>query len=227
MNYLKCEKTNFDYIKVGGSNNKDIFILHGYGASMDDLAPLHSYLDPQKKFNWFFINGPKEVPIGPHMSGRAWFDIDMAQLQRAMLSGEFRDYSSQYPEELNFVLDKLENFIRLHGEDEIIVGGFSQGSMVTSHLMNKVKDKLIGYIALSGSLIGKDLLIERLEHMNSIPFFQSHGKMDQVLEYKQAMNLFELLKLMRLQGEFVGFEGGHEIPPIVIKKLKVFLDKLL
>ena len=50
--------------------------------------------------------------------------------------------------------------------------------------------------------------------------------MDPVLNFNEAMSLFELLKLNRYQGEFVSFDGAHEIPYPVINKLGEFLERI-
>jgi phospholipase/carboxylesterase len=80
-----------EFIHVENDPKKPaVMLLHGYGASMDDLFPLFEYL--AKDWNWFFPNAPLEVPIGPMMSGRAWFPIDMEALNAAMMSGQHRDF---------------------------------------------------------------------------------------------------------------------------------------
>ena len=62
-------------------------ILHGYGANFEDLAGLMPYADPAQLYNWIFPNGILDVPIGPHMSGKAWFPIDIAALERQLQKG--------------------------------------------------------------------------------------------------------------------------------------------
>ena len=56
------------------------------------------------------------------------------------------------------------------------------------------------------------------------PFFQSHGKNDPILSYQGAKSLFELLKLCGHEGEFVSFDGAHEIPEKVLMKSKDFIN---
>lgn len=223
-----CEVSNLNFLKAQGKSKTAIFILHGYGASMNDLAGLAPFLDSDNNFTWFFPDGPIGVDIGMHVQGRAWFPIDMNELQKAMMTGSHRSFADKNPKELQVSMDKCEAFIKANSKDfdQILIGGFSQGSMVTSHLLDKF-DKLTGYICLSGTLLNQSGLERTLENVAPIKFFQSHGKADQVLQYSQAMNLFELLKLYRMQGEFVSFDGGHEIPPQVLNKCKRFLSSFL
>lgn len=226
MNTYKCEASHLEYKHISNNSKKAIFILHGYGASMDDLAGLGNYLDPNGDFDWFFPNAPLKVDIGMHVEGRAWFPIDMNDLQKAIMSGTFRSFADKQPENFFESIKHVNDFILSNSEkyESIVMGGFSQGSMVTSHLLN-ISKKTKAYICLSGTLLNQDVLEKSLAQTEPIHFFQSHGKSDQVLEYSQAMNLFEFLKYHRLQGEFVSFEGGHEIPPVVLDKCKAFLNK--
>ncbi len=228
MNTYKCKASHLEYRKITNNSNKAIFILHGYGASMDDLYGLGSYLDPQGDYDWYFPNGPLKVDISHHVQGRAWFPIDMNDLQQAMMSGTFRSFADKQPENFFESIKAVNDFILSNSNDyqSIAIGGFSQGSMVTSHLLN-ISKKVKAYLCLSGTLLNEDALEKSVSQAEPIPFFQSHGKNDQVLEYAQAMNLFEFLKYHRLQGEFVSFDGGHEIPAPVLDKCKKFLVKIL
>jgi phospholipase/carboxylesterase len=220
-------KSGLEYIKRGENNKKAIFMLHGYGASMNDLAGLYDVIKTDDNFDWIFPNGPISIPMGG-MEGRAWFPIDMEELQRAMMAGEFRSFEDKEPVEFLRALPLMKTFIdELSKEyDSIIIGGFSQGAMVSSHITSENFDKQIGLILFSGTLLAKDRLIDSLENVKPMPFFQSHGKMDPVLNYNEAMKLFETLKLCRLQGEFVSFDGAHEIPYPVVSKVGKYINSL-
>lgn len=227
MSTDKCVVSHLEYKSIINNSKNAIFILHGYGASMDDLYGLGHVLDPNKEYDWFFPNAPLIVDIGLHMQGRAWFPIDMNEIQQAMMRGEHRDFSDKEPQNFYESLKAASDFITTNSSNykSIILGGFSQGSMVTSHILN-ISKKIKAYLCLSGTLLNQDVLDRSLKSVDPIKFFQCHGKMDQVLGYDQAMNLFEFLKYNRLQGEFVSFDGGHEIPPVVINKCKTFLSGL-
>ncbi len=221
-------ESNLEYLKVGRGSKKAIFMLHGYGASMNDLAGLESALDQNNEYDWFFPNAPIKIALGMHMEGRAWFPINMQELERAMRTGEFRRFEDKNPKEFQEALSLANKFVQSLSSqyDEVIIGGFSQGAMVSSHLSGMDIKNLKALILFSGTLLAKDSLIEKLEGKDSIPFFQSHGKVDPVLNFDESMKLFELLKLCRFQGEFVPFDGAHEIPPIVIRKSIEFLARI-
>lgn len=220
----KDKVSGLDFLKVDNKKDKVICILHGYGASMYDLYSLSDSIADAKDYDWIFINGL--IPLqGDMLSARAWFPIDMQALEAAMMRGEFREFSNIFPKELGVALDKCLDFLGGQTEKykELHLGGFSQGAMVSSHLAGRNIENLKTLTLFSGNLIGKEQLNANFKLTNRLPFFQSHGKADQVLSYYQAKDLFELLKLNHLEGEFVTFDGAHEIPFGVLKKWEQFL----
>lgn len=224
----KDNETNIEYLKISKNSKRCIFMFHGYGASMNDLYPLESVMKTDKDYDWIFPNGVLSVPMGIGMEGRAWFPIDMAELEAAMRTGSFRSFEDKEPKEFLDVLPVVKTFIDNIAKeyDEIIIGGFSQGAMISAHLTGKNFSKQKGLILMSGTLIARDILIENLQSQNPVPFIQSHGKNDPVLNFDEAMKLFELFKLCRFQGEFIGFEGAHEIPFAVTSKVRSFLNSI-
>ena len=71
------------------------------------------------------------------MEGRAWFNIDMAELEQAMRTGSHRAFEDKNPEEFQKALPLVKTFINNLSKDydEVIIGGFSQGAMISSHLL--------------------------------------------------------------------------------------------
>ena len=201
--------------------SKAVCLFHGYGASMEDLYGLADYLDPNGEYDWYFPNGHLASQFG----GRAWFPIDMMALQTAMMKREHRNFAKLYSVEFAKAQELGREFVNvlLSLYEQVYIGGFSQGAMITSHIALDLHDKISGLILFSGNLLGQEQLIKGLERSTKFPFFQSHGKQDQVLSYQYAKSLFELYKLGGHQGEFVSFDGGHEIPMEVLTKAKKFL----
>lgn len=218
------DESGLEYLKVDNNSKKAICILHGYGASMYDLYSLKDAMSNSSQFDWYFMQAPIPLNMGG-MQGAAWFPIDMVALEKAMQSGGHRKFSDVYPESLHSSVQKMAIFCRntLVKYDEIHLGGFSQGAMVSSHVMGEDISNLKSLSLLSGNLVGAKKIEEKLSGKKQFRFFQSHGAHDPVLAYDQAKDLFEHLKLLGHQGEFVSFNGGHEIPLEVISKWNLFL----
>jgi phospholipase/carboxylesterase len=103
---------------------------------------------------------------------------------------------------------------------KFILGGFSQGAMLTSHLGPRLA--VDGMILWSANLIDEDNM--KLER--NIPFIQSHGAQDPLLGIDGARGLYTKLKEGGFAGEFIEFAGEHTIPTEVIEKTKDFLTKV-
>jgi phospholipase/carboxylesterase len=216
---------NIDSIFVDNKSKNAIIMIHGYGASYEDLYPLHSYVKANKDFDWYFPNGTLEVPIGPMMSGRAWFPIDMEALTQAQLKGEFRDFKSAKPQNFDGVLASMRGFLEeLSTYDNIILSGFSQGAMLSSHLMFSDIKNLKAVALLSAVLVDFGQL--KNYPNKSFKVFQSHGKSDEVLDYKGAVDLRDELEAKGCEIEFHEFGGGHEIPMNILESLSTFVDRI-
>jgi phospholipase/carboxylesterase len=161
-----------------------------------------------------------------YYEGRAWFPIDTEALERALREGVERDMGAVIPSELDSVLERLERMIQELSttHSKIIVGGFSQGAMLASHLAMRPSLSLDGLVLLSGSL----LALARFPSIaQSIPFYQSHGTRDPILPLSGAKRLEEKLLSLHLKGKLRVFEGGHEIPHSVINEVKDFLAQFV
>jgi Predicted esterase len=53
-----------------------IMLMHGLGASKEDLAPLADFVDPEKQFRWVLPDAPvRPVTLNGGRPMRAWYDI--------------------------------------------------------------------------------------------------------------------------------------------------------
>lgn len=207
---------------------KTVVMLHGFGASYEDLAPLAPYLDPQGQWNWIFPNGILEVPLGPHMSGRAWFPIRMADIEAAAMRGEVVDFADVLPDGMRTAAERLRSLIehvRIDSKD-LVLGGFSQGAMMAVQVAATLPTDIRGMVLFSGTLINRGEWRSALPKKQAVPFFQSHGRGDPILGHQHAKRLNQLLLESGLKGDFVEFTGAHEIPLPVIQRAAAFLAQL-
>ncbi len=199
-------------------------ILHGFGADNNDLAPLADAIGSGLQMDWYFPNAAIQLPMG----GRAWFHIDIMAMERAMQRGEFRDFKSSRPEGLDGAQKKLRPlYEKLREEyDTLIVGGFSQGAMMTTELTLSAPDKPEALVILSGTFIDEAGWRKSAPSCEGMVFFQSHGQQDAVLPFSGAEDLNEMLSESGLHGHWAGFKGGHEIPQSIIMQLKKFFQNI-
>ena len=216
------------YQKAGSDNAPAVILLHGYGASQQDLAPLADYLSTGDSFHWYFPNAPLEVPLGPYMSGRAWFNINMAELERAMMDPTYKRVFGEgrpdgFVDAAEKVLAFLQEVKQRHGK--VILGGFSQGSMLSADIGLDHRNLIDGLILLSSTMVARERWNELLETPPKFKIFQSHGENDPVLPYDYAVELKDLLNEKNCQLEFHNFPGGHEIPPPILSMMDQFLKE--
>lgn len=223
MNAEVKKLEGLNYVEYGNieSPNK-IILFHGYGADMHDLLGLAEFIKTKEKYHWIFPNGVLEIPLGPHMTGRGWFNIDFPQFERFMKTGEF---AKRYPSGMKDARLRAEKFLKAITSDysKSFIGGFSQGAMLTTDILLNSDIQPKGAILLSATLVNEDEWRE-LAKKKTFRFFQSHGKNDSILPYELSLSLNQLFTECEYDGEYVDFSGGHEIPMQVLKKLESFLN---
>lgn len=202
-----------------------VILFHGYGADASDLRPLAELIPTKKTFNYIFPEGPIEVPLGPHWTGRAWNQINIARLQDPTVD---YDISTEAPAELPHTRKLVQNMIKdlKIPMNQIILGGFSQGGMVAVDQYLNHQENPMGLVLLSTALVNKTEWRSLAKGKTPIPYFLSHGQQDPVLKIKYSDMLHSFLSETGLKGERHIFQGGHEIPMAILQKLGAFLDRL-
>lgn len=222
--------SGLDYLQLEDPNAEcDVILLHGYGADCTDLAPLSQYMNLETPVSWYFPNASLEVPIGPHMMGRAWFPINMERLSLAQQTGEFERYlAAHIPDGFLAAAESVTQFVTGLKErySKIILGGFSQGSMVSAQVALKNPTLLSGLILLSSTFVSeaswRDLVASDIQY----PILQSHGSFDPILPFDHAKRLSEFLSEHTADFEFISFQGGHEIPPPVLTGMQKLINRV-
>lgn len=225
----RSQVAGIDLITVTRPGVKNtVLMMHGFGANYEDLAPLEAYLDPEGHYNWIFPNGILQVPLGPHVTGQAWFPIRMADLEAAVMRGEAYDFADLLPDGMKHAEARLSDLVDQLRIDpqQLVIGGFSQGAMMAVQLGCSLKENPKGLLLFSGTLVNQKEWKELLPRRQKTPFFVSHGRRDPVLAFVNAERLHKTLLHHGLAGEFYPFDGHHEIPLPVVKSASAFLRKI-
>ncbi len=199
-----------------------VVCLHGYGADMRDLAPLAAELAVTRPVRWFFPDGPEVLDWG----GKAWFPIDVASFEEAQRAGKPRDLSRAEPDGMADARAELRAVLGEIGAPagSLVLMGFSQGAMMAVDLALRAEEKVAGVVILSGTLVDKATVEALAPKKKGLPFFQSHGSVDPILGFPQALALEKELKAAGWDGSLLRFEGGHGIAPEVVASLAAWLD---
>lgn len=201
-----------------------VVFLHGYGANKEDLMPLEGHLKSHDNQKFIFIDAPINLPFG--FNSRAWFEITSQHFQQLAQQGSGK-FSEYIPPELDTNLDYIAMEIDKSGfdykNDELILAGFSQGSMCALQFYNKFYHRFsfAGLVLLSSHLVASGIL--NLSTLPKVPVFQSHGVVDPVLKIEEGERVKDVLLQNGFEVEYHSFNGGHGIPMEVIIPLKKFL----
>ncbi|MEM9190358.1 MAG: dienelactone hydrolase family protein [Myxococcota bacterium] len=219
--------------REGGGEGPLVVLLHGFGAPGTDLVPLWRVLDVPRETRFAFPEAPLVLAEMGGFDSRAWFMIDTAALERAMMRGETRDMSDRVPDglpeargQLAECLDGLVDALKPPPEG-LILGGFSQGSMMALDHALHFDRKLAGVVIWSGTLLAKDEWVPRMASRSGLPVLQSHGRSDPLLSFELAERLRDHLVEAGWEHTFEPFRGAHEIPSPVLRSFESFVARTL
>jgi phospholipase/carboxylesterase len=210
-----------------------LVLLHGFGAPGDDLVPLARQLSVGPTVRFAFPAAPLVLEAGqpPEHAGRAWWHIDMAELQRAVMQRDYETLTSRAPAGLSEARDHVTALLEALEKDhamtrsKLVLGGFSQGAMLSTDLTLRAEHPPAGLAILSGSLICKHEWLPLMKARAGFPVLQSHGRADPVLSYEIAEQLRQALTDAGTALQFVAFNGGHGIPSGAVDGLSQLITR--
>ena len=148
-----------------------VILCHGYGGDGKDISILASYWKTYLPDTIFFCpDAPEKCAASPQ--GFQWFDL-MDQTPEQILS------KSLVAEiKLNKLIDEVKERNNLSA-NQIVIGGFSQGCMISLQTGIKRKDKINSIIGYSGKIINLEHLSKNIVSRPNIILM--HGDIDQVV----------------------------------------------
>lgn len=233
---LKCRIV--DSLPAGKKPDILVVLCHGYGASGSDLVPIGDELLDQfpglsDQIRFVFPEAPGSLDHLGLPGGRAWWPIDMAKLQLAVATGRFRELRSDQPEGLADAREQLQETVALlcrqSGVElsQVVLGGFSQGAMLTTDTTLHLETNPAALIPMSGTLLNEAEWRKLAPQHSGLRVLQSHGTQDPLLPYAGAEELRNLLTEAGATVEFIRFAGGHQIPFEVLERFGALLETLI
>jgi phospholipase/carboxylesterase len=210
------------------------------------LVTLWRYLNVPDEVRFLFPAAPLNLDMG-FGDARAWWMFDMERVAQARDQGQWDELSQEIPRGLSPARTQMQDVLsglspaRTQMQDvlslaieslsvpsqSLVLGGFSQGAMLSTDLVLHSDIPFAGLALLSGALIAKQEWLTRLPNRQGLPVFQSHGTDDPILAFSMAKQLREHIQLAGLPVSWVEFRGGHEIPIQVLEGLGTFLKSVL
>ena len=177
LNYEKFPNHDFE-------PNSLVILLHGIGSDAFDLIPLAKYWAlTLKKTKFYSLHAPYPCKLTPF--GKQWFDLEDRDQTRIL-----KEIELIKPMIITFLKKKLKDY-NLQYKDLILVG-FSQGTMVALNLTLTMKEEVRGVLGYSGGVIlTKSGKIEIISKPN---ICLVHGKNDEVVPKKMMETTKIILK---------------------------------
>lgn len=207
---------------VSGDTRSVVVFLHGYGANGADLLGLADVLGEHLPDTLFVAPDAPEACAGAPM-GFQWFPIpwiDNSSEEEAARGMEAA------VGDLNAFLDALmvdEDVL----PEQVVLFGFSQGTMMALHVAPRREDEVAGVVAFSGRLMSPETLAD--EVVGRPPILLVHGDADDVVPPQSLPEAAEALQEAGWQDVYAHIMKGtgHGIAPDGLSVALAFMrDKL-
>lgn len=173
-----------------------VVILHGRGADNRDLADLAPMLD-NGRCRFVFPNAPRQFEPYPGMTfGWTWFDGWPPQ--RGSLA-----------ESRRLLLALLDEIMQRYPTSRLILGGFSQGALMSLDCGLRMEPPPAGIIVMSGGLDEDDLPDLRSRAGQRVLI--CHGTADDVVPVIHARRARHILEEHGIDTEYHEFPIGHQV----------------
>ncbi|MDT2018344.1 MAG: prolyl oligopeptidase family serine peptidase [Planktomarina sp.] len=197
-----------------------VIFLHGYGANGADLLGLAAVLAEHMPDTLFLAPDAPEVNAMSE-AGLQWFPIpwiDGSSEEDAMLG--LRSAS----QDLNAYLDGVMIDFDLLPE-QVIVFGFSQGTMMALHVIPRRDEAIAGLVVFSGQLLEPEALVDDARAF--LPILLVHGDQDDVVPIAALPKAVEGLQAAGFKDVYahVMKDGAHGIAPDGLQVALAFMRK--
>jgi phospholipase/carboxylesterase len=207
---------------LSGVTRSIVVFLHGYGANGADLLGLADPLGEHLQDTLFVAPDAPENCAGSPM-GYQWFPIPW--IDGSSEEESMRGMNAAV-EDLNAFLDALmvdEDVL----PEQVVLFGFSQGTMMSLHVAPRREDAVAGLVAFSGRLLSPDTFQD--EVVSRMPILLVHGDADDVVPPQSLPEAAETLGEAGFKDVFAHIMKGtgHGIAPDGLSVALAFMrDKL-
>lgn len=205
-----------------GEMRSAVVFLHGYGANGADLMGLADPLAEHLPDTAFFAPDAPEGCAGAPM-GFQWFPIPWID---GSSEEESMDGMTRASDDLNAYLDGImvdEDLL----PEQVLVLGFSQGTMMALHVLPRREDAVAGICAFSGRLLQPESLKD--EALCKPPVLLIHGDEDDVVPVQSLPQAAEALQEAGWKEVYAHIQKGtgHGIAPDGLSVALAFMRERL
>jgi phospholipase/carboxylesterase len=198
-----------------------LLLLHGRGMRTEALEPFGRSMGLPAVVS--VPAGPVQMPDG----SRAWWPADLDARARQLEQGP-RDLFDVYPDgrapARAALAAAVERVRHRWPALPVALAGYSQGGMVAmDHLLLGDEPGIAACALMSSTRIALNDWQPRLSRLASMPMFVAHGRSDDELPFSAGERLRDLLVQGGAEVTWVPFDGGHEMPLLMWRRLRHFL----
>lgn len=197
--------------KTKSEKKKAIILLHGVGSNEKDLFGIASMLPDD-----LYIIAPRgQFALGGDRF--AWYQVDFSTgkpIYNAAQEASSRKLLSTF-------IDQVKEKYQLQ---EVYVGGFSQGAIMSYSLGLTNPTSVKGILALSGRILEEVRpLVVKNDELKQLKVFVAHGVNDSVLPVGYARESKKYLSQLEIPLTYHEYELGHSINEKVIQDINTWL----
>lgn len=192
-----------------------VILLHGFGSNMHDLAAIAPHIDDD---NYIYAcpNAPVPIDLGLGRKGFAW-----ASLGTPLSKNEYLNSQDML---LSFIRE-LTDSLGTH-TNQVVLGGFSQGAMMTYRLGIPRPQHFAGLVALGGLLDDETIPANQTFIQKDQPIFIAHGTLDTVIPIESARTAKCRLETVGFSPTYKEYPIAHEINHDILTDLGYWLKAL-
>jgi phospholipase/carboxylesterase len=193
-----------------------VILLHGFGASMHDLAGICPSID-REAYVYACPNGPLPFDVGLGMVGYGWTPprgqgtAEDARRAVGQLQTFFDEVLAQYHVP----------------EGKVVLMGFSQGGGMTYRCGLGRPEVFAGLAALSSVMPDPEELTGNLPDQRTQPIFIAHGIHDDLAPVERAREAKALLEGLGYRPQYREYAMRHEISQEMLEDLSPWVKSVL
>jgi phospholipase/carboxylesterase len=212
------ESLNFFEIVPDEVNNL-MLLLHGYGSNANDLLSIGiniKELLPNTAF--LFVNAP--TPCENHVEGcNQWFSLKTMNLFTIL-----KEIKRSHILLNHLIIEQIKRFNI--SPNNLIIGGFSQGAMMSLYTGLRQEQQPLGLISFSG-MLPDTLETLKKDIRNRTNVCLIHGDLDNVVPYNSMSTAEEIFMALDVPCSSFTIENmRHEINEDALKSAKNFICDL-
>ena len=197
--------------KIKSSNNKAIVLLHGVGSNEQDLFSLADHLSA----DFFIVSARAPFSLGPERF--AWYNVDFST-GKPVIDAE-QELSSR-----EVIREFLAQIKQKYSLQEVYLGGFSQGAIMSYSIGLTYPKEVDGVIAFSGRVLENiQSTVAKKEELHHLKVFVAHGVQDGTLPVHYARQAKAFLQNLGVPLTYHEYNMGHQINSELLTDLDAWL----